>query len=275
MFTHQETLTAIPNRARVVRLPTKSVMPSIHRGDVSLTAEFQHVSLIVYAVPAERVRALLPAEFDAEVTISNGRQMGWVSVESFFDPNGGARSAFEQTAYRLHALRDGEPCRWLLGLSLGSLAAVGARNLWALPWHLGAMEFRAAYSSAERRYHAYGLQSQSEWANAKWRIEDSGEWISPRTIEELPTSLRDAAATDYFARRDGPPNRVGCQRTRTLDPLFTRGRLKFGQCDLLERLGLLDGEEIKHPRLAALQHRLCRQLKTPSTVELAATAKLF
>lgn len=263
MLDYPKSSTATLNQA--VRLNTMSpkVLPMVRRGDVSLAAVRQHLSLIVYAVPSERIRALIPSSFEVEETVSNGRAMGWISVESFFDLNGAGHSSFEQTNYRVHVMRDGKPCLWMLGASLGSLSAVGARNLWPMPWHLSAMEFHVAYDQAEARYTTYSLQTQSQWANATWQIEDTGEWIGLETIQQLPASLRTPTATNYFLRRDGVE---GQQRERIVNPLFTRGQLKSAKCDLLERLGLLDGEEIKRPRLVALQHNLSCQFGAPSTV---------
>jgi hypothetical protein len=243
-------------------IPEK-VLPLVNRGQLSLAAERQHLSLIVYAVPSERIQALLPSSFEVEEAIINGKAMGWVSVESFLDLPGAGQSSFEQTNYRLHALRDGKPCRWLMGASLGSLLAVGVRNLWPMPWHLSAMEFHVAYDPAEGCYQSYSLQTQSQWANASWQIEDTGEWISSEEIQQLPASLRNQAVTNYFLRRDGSE---GQQKEHNSDLLFTRGQLTSANCDFLERLGLLNRDEIKRPQFVALQHNLSCQFGAPSAV---------
>lgn len=258
-----------PNISTEVSNPTLSqkfsalrTLPSVNRGNVSLIAQRRHVSLFAYRVPSERVRALLPSAFGVEETHVEGRAMTWISVESFLDQGAIGHSSFEQTNYRLHVLRNGEACHWLLGTSLGSLSAVGARNLWPMLWHLGAMEFRVAYDKSQRRYREYSLQTQSQWANASWQIEDTGELIGLQAIQELPASLRNSIVRNYFLRRDGIE---GQQQMRLLDPLFTRGRLKSAQCDLLERLRLLDNDEIKRPQLVAIQPALSCQFGTPST----------
>jgi hypothetical protein len=272
MLDYPKSSIATLNQATGVKPAPQKVLPMVRRGNVSLAAERQHLSLIVYAVPAERVRALIPSSFEVEETIINGRAMGWISVESFYDLNGAGHASFEQTNYRLHVLRDGKPCLWLMGASLGSLSAVGARNLWPMPWHLSAMEFHVAYDQMEARYRTYSLQTQSQWANANWQIEDTGEWVGLETIQQLPASLRHSTATNYFLRRDGIE---GQQREKTVNPLFTRGQLKSAQCDLLERLGLLDGDEIKRPALVALQHNLSCQFGAPSAVNAAASKRFL
>lgn len=272
MLSYPKSSIATLNQAAGLKPVPQKVLPLVSRGNVSLAAERQHLSLIVYAVPAERIRALIPSSFEVDEVIINGRPMGWISVESFFDLNGAGHSSFEQTNYRLHVLRDGKPCMWLMGASLGSLSAVGARNLWPMPWHLSAMEFHVAYDQMESRYHTYSLQTQSQWANATWQIEDTGEWVGLEMIQALPASLRHSTATNYFLRRDGVE---GQQREKIVDPLFTRGQLTSAKCDLLERLGLLNGDEIKRPALVALQHNLSCQFGAPSTVSTIANQRLL
>lgn len=263
MLSYPKSSTATLNQAVRVKTMPQKVLPLVSRGHISLAAERQHISLIVYAVPSKRVRALIPASFEVEETVINGQAVAWISVESFFDLNGVGHSPFEQTNYRLHLLRDGKPCLWLIGTSIGSLSAVGARNLWPVPWHLSAMEFHVAYDQREGRYSTYSLQTQSQWANASWQIEDTGEWIGLETMRQLPASLRNLASTSYFLRRDGIE---GQQREQIVNPLFTRGQLTSAKCDLLERLGLLDGEEIKRPQFVALQHNLSCRFGAPSAV---------
>ncbi|MEP7342149.1 MAG: DUF2071 domain-containing protein [Acidobacteriota bacterium] len=263
MLTYPKTST-ITSNATSVRNPARSVLPSVNRGSVSVLAERKHLSMIVYGVPGERVRALLPDSFRAEETIINGRAMAWVTVESFFDQSAAGQPAFEQTDYFLHVLRDGRPGRWLLGTSLGSLAAVGARNLWTTPWHLSAMEFRVAYDRSKGRYREHSLQTQSQWVNSAWRISDTGQAIDPETFDQadLPASIFGRDSTAFFARRDGS---IGARRIVRLGIEFTRGEVRQAECDLLERLRLLTREELMHPAFVTLQHNARCQL-FPATV---------
>ncbi len=214
----------------------------------SIDSELRHVSLIVYAASYERVRALVPMEFELEEGEADGRRVAWLSVVSFLDRDE-ERGSFEQTSYAAHVRRNGEPGTWILGISLGSLGAVATRNLWPLPWHLSAMEIDAAYSPVKGRYAEYGLRTQSEWANASWRIEDSGVPVRMEDLAVLPMSLRLPATTRYFTRRDGMP---GGQRVQASPAEFTRGRLRAAKCDLLARLGVLTQEELQHPFLTAV-----------------------
>jgi len=269
MLVYPNTLTLIPNPALATRKLVKSASPAVSRGNVSVTAERRHLSLIVYSVDSERVKALLPAPFQVEETIIDGRAKAWVSVESFFDQNAAGQPAFEQTNYLLHVLRDGMQCHWLLGASLGSLSAVGARNPWPMPWHLSAMEFRAAYDEAMGRYSEYSLQTQSQWANSAWQIRDTGWAIDPERLDQtcpssLPASLFNRDSTTFFARRDGS---IGSRRIVRFNFEFTRGELRQAKCDLLEQLGLLKQEELLQPAFTALQHKVSCQIFSPAVLQ--------
>jgi len=234
----------------------------------SIDSELRHLSMLVYAVPAERVRGLVPSSFDLEETVRNGRRMAWVSVTSFQDRSERREESFEQTTYAIHVTRNGKPGQWVLGMSLGSLSAVASRNLWPLPWHLSAMELEAAFDPHRCGYEAYRLRSQSEWANANWAIEDTGEPLRVEDRTELPDSLRLPLIHRYFLRRDGL---LGAQRLQLSEQFATRGRVQFATCDVLVRLGLLTNEELQRPHLASLCTASRMQAGAP--VVLDATAE--
>ena len=243
-----------------------------------LATEFHHVSTIVYAIPGERVRAIVPAAFEVAEFPIDGRRLAWLSITSFLDqwpqPRGG-RGAFEQTNYRLHVLLEGEPGHWLLGASLGSLSAVAARQLWPLPWHLSAMEFQVAYDPAQGRYRDYRLQVQSQWSNACWEIEDTGTRLDadPGCSSLGPPSPFDLrTCTDYFIRRDGE---LGAYRSWQAQTDGTRGKLKVGRCDLLHRLGLLTKDELSHPSLIVLQPRLACRIYSPAILNTSEPSLSF
>jgi hypothetical protein len=113
-----------------------------------------HVSVIVYGVPVCRITDLLPHGLTPRTTILAGVETAWLSVLSFQDRGqvaaSGLAGSFECTAYRLHVEQGGKPAHFLLGISVGSLSAVGARNLWQMPWHLGAMDVTPTIDSTPR-----------------------------------------------------------------------------------------------------------------------------
>ena len=201
--------------------------------------ELLHRSILSYAVPSERVRALVPMEFTLGETTG-------LAIESFLDSGG---TNFEQTNYRLHVSLRGQPCSWLLGASLGSLSGVTARHLYPLPWHLSAMEFQVVRDATSDCYKSYRLSTQSQWASANWEIVDTG---LPMRMETPPE------VTDYFVRRDGA---IGSYQTIYQAGLTTGGQLKVGRCDMLNSLGLLNATEVLHPVSAVLQRAVACEIK--------------
>lgn len=241
--------------------------PMAERGNVSAQAEWQHLSLLVYAVPSERVRKYVPQSFELEEFVENRQEKAWVSVVSFLDhgTQSDGSGAFEQSNYRLHVWRDGAPAHWLLGSSLGSLSAVGARNFWTLPWHLSAMEFHTAFDANENRYRQYRLHTQSNWGSAHWSLEDSGKHFSLTQTSDvaLPASLSGTTFRNFFARRG---ESVGLYRTQHQNLALTRAQVLDAKCESLEQMGILTRAELQNPVLAALQHSNSCQLFYPTVI---------
>ncbi|HEX4947968.1 MAG TPA: DUF2071 domain-containing protein [Blastocatellia bacterium] len=198
-----------------------------------------HRSFISYAVPQERVRALIPVEF----TLHDRTVL---SIESFLD-NG--HTPFEQTNYRLHVSLDGQPCTWLLGTSLGSLSGVTARHFYALPWHLSAMALQVAFDANSNQYKKYRLSTQSQWASAEWEIVDTAVPMQA----EIPLEIH-----DYFVRRDG---QIGSYQTQHQNSFATRGQLRSARCDWLQALGLLTADELRQPMSVVLQRTVACEIK--------------
>lgn len=229
------------------------------------TAEWNHFSAIVYAIPVERVRSLVPEGFDVEeISMTEAgtgaiKTCALISVVSFLD-NGsgfviGNHHPFEQTVYRLHVRHNGEQGFWVLGISAGSLTAVSARRLWSMPWHLSAMELQVARNSQEASYQNYRLRASSQMTNSLIEIQDTGIPLAGDVYGLLP---RQTSA--WFLRRD---ETIGEYRVRHSAPQFTTGRLKEARFDLLERAGLLTREEMLRPVLVTLQHAINAEIHNP------------
>lgn len=248
-------------------LTLSGISPDVRRGSVSVTAELRHVSMLVYAVSPGAARRLVPAGFELTESIIEGRRTAWLSVVSFIDKGSkvDGKGIFEQTEYRLHVIRDGKPAQWLIGTSLGSLSAVGMRNLWPMPWHLGAMEFQVTYDPSRGRYSHYHLHTQSQWENASWDIVDTGEGLlDPGNNRDMfPASLFADMVTTYFERRDGS---TGSYVTRNSGATFTKADLRSGQSEMLQRTGLVSRESIGFPALAVVQQTMKCQHYSPSII---------
>ncbi len=223
----------IANHTRIQNVAPLFAFQTLPRiSAASFSNELLHRSVIQYVIPRERVRNLVPQEFDLDVTVM-------LSIESFLNQS---RTNFEQTNYRLQVKQNGKPASWLLGTALGSLSGVTARHLYAAPWHLSAMEMQVSYNSILGKYSHYRISSQSQWANSDWEIVDLG----------LPVASDALAETDdFFVRRDG---QIGNYKTMYRTAFATKGQLKTGRCDLLHKLGILQAAEISQPLSVSLQH---------------------
>lgn len=236
----------------------------IERGRVMTSIELNHISLIIYRIPVSRVCQYLPAGTTLDTTSEGGTEMAWLSVLSCIDQGVGG---VENTTYRLHILSEGHPAQLVLGVSLGSLASVGARHLWQLPWHLGAMELQAAYDQTNGRYSDYRLQTQSQWDNARWEMSDSGRAIEPQSLPGMgiPKSVLSTQIKMIYSRpvsqsstagKAGPEALIGHNGETEVvqaDWMMTRAELKVARSEFLERSGLMTREELANPVLVGLQ----------------------
>lgn len=235
-------------------LTDRAVGHRIDRGLLTTTIELNHLSVILYAVPVARIATLVPAGLFPETTIVNGEEMAWISVLSWQDRRAGG---IEHTSYRLHVFNEGKASFLILGLSLGSLAAVGPNNLWQMPWHLGAMELQAAYDHQVGRYRDYRLQTQSQWDNACWDLKDLGEAIEvDDDLNPAPHSITSTVLGHQvqllYRRAD---QTLGRTEIAYGDWMLTRGVIRSARSEYLERSGILSREELSHPVLVGLQPR--------------------
>ena len=215
-----------------------------------------HVSVIVYGVPVCRITDLLPHGLTPRTTILAGVETAWLSVLSFQDRGqvaaSGLAGSFECTAYRLHVEQGGKPAHFLLGISVGSLSAVGARNLWQMPWHLGAMELQASQDRGNGRYTDYRLHTQSQWDIARWNLSgasDASDSVKG-AVTGVPTEIFTSPSTSIYKRSDGT---LGQAEISLGEIMMTKGRLRSAQSEYLTRHGLLTDEEMQRPALVMVQ----------------------
>lgn len=224
----------------------------IESGRLVSSIELNHVSFILYRVPLSRIVVDLPASTTPLTSTVDGVEMAWISVISCVDR---ALGGAESTSYQLHITDGGRPARLILGVSIGSLSSVGARNLWQMPWHLGAMELRASFDTRQSRYTDYRLQTQSQWESACWDITDSGKVIDEECLIGLgvpPEALSDRVRLIY-GRAGQTASSAAVMDIISTDPVMTRAELKTARSEFLEKSGLLTREELERPVLVGLQ----------------------
>lgn len=224
----------------------------IERGRLVSSIELNHISFILYRVPLERVRVDLPANAVPVTTTVAGVEMAWVSVISCVDR---ALGSAESTSYQLHITDGGRPARLILGVSIGSLSSVGARNLWQMPWHLGAMELRASFDTRQNRYTDYRLQTQSQWESACWDIADSGKVLDEESRREIgvPVEVLSEKVRLIYGRAGQAADRAAVMDITCADQVMTRAEIRTARSEFLEKSGLLTREELESPVMVGLQ----------------------
>lgn len=270
------------NQRKLQLNPVTPSAPQTTMQPGKVVSSAQHFSQLVYAVPSERARALLPAElrahqFELAKTQWAGQSCCWLSVISYLDqqqPFAGVsvEEGFEVSEYRVHVQREGQPYQWVLNTSVGSLMAVGARHLWSLPWHLSASELRCRYDERQMRYQAHRLQVQSEYVNALWELHDSGTPVTDLAdSQQLPSFLFNSLWHDCFLRRGGG---VGTRQTRLRFQMCTHGTVNVGRCDFLTRQGWLTATEVTRPNFTRLSRSVILEQETPRLLRPAAAVPL-
>jgi hypothetical protein len=225
-----------------------------------LRTRLHHYSLLGYAVPVSRLTRVLPERLSLLKSERHGEEVGWIWVQSFRDEGGLGELAlrshrsggFEQTTYSVSVLSGQGATQYVLGHAIGSLSAVGARHLWAQPWHLSAMEFQVAWQSAGGRCREYRLQSQSQWDNSRWELDPmAGEPVELERAARTGSPIPFSNEVDYLFSRGGEG--LGQRRIRFEGLELQRASVAKARSEFLERSGLVRGTELTQPALAGVQ----------------------
>lgn len=217
----------------------------------------RHFALITYALPRERLSALVPEEhFAIDEFALDGRRLALLSVVPFLDTDfrfprllSLPRSSFGQTNHRVYVTerRTGERAVWFLGTTLGSALVAVPRHLWRLPWHHARYRFACAYDQRARRYARYAIEIDSAWAPGEVELADEGvpAGLLPgfRSLDEQALVLTHPVR-GFFRRRDGRLGTYSIWHPELAPTTARPVHLAFG---LYQRLGLLSRAEIAQP----------------------------
>ncbi|MCA9000650.1 MAG: DUF2071 domain-containing protein [Planctomycetes bacterium] len=224
-------------------------------GWLDIRTGLRHFALITYALPAERLRPLVHPRFEIETFHIEGQERALLSVVPFEDAGfhfrflPWPRFRFHQTNYRIY-VRDrvtGERVVWFLGTTLGSWTVHVCRALWGIPWHPARYRSGNEWDAQAQRYRRYRIHVRSQWAPATIELRDTGEPIGlvPGFEDEDEMMLCLTHPVEgYFWRLNGTLGTYSVAHDildlRRAEPV----ELHFG---LLERLGILDAEEMRAP----------------------------
>jgi uncharacterized protein YqjF (DUF2071 family) len=234
----------------------KNRLQGPRRSWLDVRSDLLHFALISYALPAERLRPLIPKRFEIPTFPIQGRQLALMSAVPFLDADFRfarlfpfLKFRFPQTNYRVYIVdrQTGEHGVWFFGTTLGSPVVELARALWRIPWYYARYDMACAYSPQAERYEHYRVEHHSAWADAVIEIEDTGE---PMQLAPGFGSLAEQVLVlthpvdGYYVRLDG---RLGTYSVWHGTIPLTKGLPRHLYFSLYEELGLLSREEMQHP----------------------------
>lgn len=221
--------------------------------NLTVVTQLTHFSIITYLVKRDKLRDLIPIQFDIYSIIVEGEAFGLVSAVTFVDKDFRFKKLipflkleFPQTNYRTYIIdkETGENCAWFFGTGLGSPLVYLPQKLWKMPWFFSKYKTHFKYS---HKYTSYKIEIFAENSSANIYILEDEE---PNLKLEEFNSLNEAKlilthpVTGYFLRSDKYLGRYKIWHPKM--------EIKTGQCkhayfEKFEKIGLLTKEEMKHP----------------------------
>ena len=224
------------------------------------TTHLQHFSIVTYCVDPVKIRRIIHPRFKPYTIEVHGHTCALLSVVPFKDVNFTSvacqwpKMSFGQTNYRIYIIDQltNERAVWFLGTVLHSWWVVIPRIMWKMPWHFGRITFDCDFR--ENKYMSYHMRTESSWAGAELKLEESAEEEATFTgFADLETALvvLTHPFMGYYHRSD---SQLG-----TYQVWHERLQVKPARClrarfELLDRLGLVPYEEQNFPHSVWLQN---------------------
>jgi len=139
------------------------------RSLIDVNTLLEHLAIITYRVPAERVAKFIPKPFKLFTFVENGTEFALISAVPFKDKDFAfyriskqINFSFYQTNFRTYIIdqRNNEHCAWFFGTTLGSYTALIPRYLWQMPWQKGTYKFSCKLTEAG--YQQYNMKFSSK-----------------------------------------------------------------------------------------------------------------
>ena len=183
---------------------------------LTVDTTLEHFSIITYTVDLEKLRRIIPKQFDIYTITLEGIQYGLVSAVTFIDKDFRFKKllpflklSFPQTNYRAYIIdkESGEKCAWFFGTALGSKLVFIPKLLWKMPWFLA--RYNSRFELKNNSYKKYKIEISAKNANATIDISNDNlsEFNSKGfdSIEEAELILTHPVS-GYFLRSD---NKLG------------------------------------------------------------------
>ncbi|MFP5351404.1 MAG: DUF2071 domain-containing protein [Actinomycetota bacterium] len=208
--------------------------------------DVQNFALVTHAVPAERVRRILPARFELETfTSEDGRELALISSSVFcnrqlhWSPARYPAHDFDQCTFRTYVTWRGRRGAYFFGTYVGTRLSYVAQKLVAAGTRLA--DFDVDIQGGTHGYPVFdvrvvaGDQQLMLQLEARDRPTARHPFVSGNEHAQFITYRLHGFARSPFGETYGPIEH------RHMDPWS--GRLLQGRFDLWEQLGILEPEE--------------------------------
>jgi hypothetical protein len=146
----------------------KRVTKRLAKGFFDINTKLEHLAIISYKVPVEKIKHKIPKPFKLWTFEEEGKEFTLVSAVPFRDRDfcfykiaNFFKLNFFQTNYRTYVIdeRNGNHCAWFFGTTLGSITYLLPKFYWKMPWEYGKYNFH--YLTEGEFYNRYEMSFDS------------------------------------------------------------------------------------------------------------------
>lgn len=213
--------------------------------------DVQNFALITHAVPAQRLRRLVPDRFQLETFVdAEGREMGFISASSFCNRQihwSAARYPahdFDQSTFRTYVRHKGRHGAFFFATYVGTRLSFVGQVLVAA--HTSLANFEVDIQMNDKGYQRYASQARTGTEELQFVLQATDV---PKAKPPFDTGDEHAQFITYRLHGYAHPPVGGVTYGpidhRHMDPW--EGRLLEGRFDLWDRLGLLPQDEWLEP----------------------------
>ncbi|GAA5225441.1 DUF2071 domain-containing protein [Membranihabitans marinus] len=244
-----------------------------HKGSRSLIdvhTELQHLAIITYQIPANRLIDRIPRSFKLWTFMEDGIEYGLISAVtfkitnfSFYKISKYPKLNFFQTDFRTYIVNEASHAIWFFGTTLGSNAYLIPKYLWKMPCQYGHYDFHSPIENGE-----YHMRFRSKQGRGLVQIKDTNREIHIHkgfTSLEQQAHILTHAVTGYYPISQDIIGSYEIWHPRMKATIGIGQELYF---EFFEKLKLLSKTEMNHPHSILMTPKIkFRVLLPPNKTE--------
>jgi uncharacterized protein YqjF (DUF2071 family) len=245
---------------------SRSGVGAVLRALGTVSIEVRNFAVVTYAVPADRVRARLPAVYDLETILGDDGELALVSATCFC--NGDfrwsalpyPRLTFDESTYRTYVTHRGRRGVYFFKRYLGSPLALPPQR--AVEMSASLARFDVETKLDESGYAAYSCRVQGRDEENSFSIRAGDDPVARApfdTGEEMAQHIT-YRLHGFFTTSAGFQGHMPVSHARMAP---WAGELVSARFDTLARLGILEEEELRHPYCVLVQPLIAFDLHPP------------